>query len=278
MHLTQILGYLDVLYHRENADFYGTTLPYEKEVGRILMVYDEKVLKNTGALKTEPDLIISHHPLQDKSFGYYLWANEITFAWYHLVMDAHETIGHNRLLLDIIKEKVPLKNEGRFGTASNGNSKEILVGYESYLKKPVRTDKIAGYLKNRLGIPGSVERYYNGDVCKKIGVVSGGCNFKEIQEAKSEGLDTLVVGEVDWDDIRWRLISMTNIRESGKMGELDILDVIRGYAELNLIPLGHQETEILGFQPLIKDLSRAFPDVEMQLIIDGNDRAPSYLI
>jgi dinuclear metal center YbgI/SA1388 family protein len=140
----------------------------------------------------------------------------------HLPLDAHPELGNNALVL----KALDMKPEGRFGSY-----KDVEVGWwaRAELGLDELVQRLAGVVEgDARAIPGGPE------VVRKLGVLTG-AGASSLEEAASQGLDTLITGEAPHH----------SYHEAMELG-------------LNLILAGHYATETFGVKALANKLAREF--------------------
>lgn len=145
----------------------------------------------------------------------------------HLPLDAHPEIGNSIGLLRFLD--LDRGKRKPFGLAM-GRAIGWKVEGGKWRRKDLvrRAVSLGSDHAKRVGLAGHVKVIEGGPkLCRKIGLVTGG--FGDLDQAVQAGLDTLVTGEADYP-------AEVKARELG----------------INLILVGHKETEVFGVEALQK--------------------------
>jgi dinuclear metal center YbgI/SA1388 family protein len=235
--LQTIVAHCDkILRTKEIGDYDGAANGLQVEnsgvVKKIAAAVDASLVTIKLAIAAKADLLIVHHglfwsprqPWTGKNYELLRLLTENNLAIYssHLPLDAHPKIGNNAQLCAALG----LKNLKPF-FLTHGQT----IGFKSQIK--ISRSDLAKKLERATGekpklIPGGK------DVCKKIGVVTGGAGA-ELKIAASEGVDTFITGEGP----HWTY---------GVAEELG----------LNVFYGGHYATETFGVKALVAELSKKF--------------------
>jgi dinuclear metal center YbgI/SA1388 family protein len=235
--LKTIVAHCDkILRTREIGDYDGAANGLQVEnsgtVKKIAAAVDASVATVKLAITAKADLLIVHHglfwsprqPWTGKNYELFRLLAENNLAIYssHLPLDAHPKIGNNAQLCAALG----LKNLKPF-FLTHGQT----IGFKSQIK--ISRSDLAKKLERATGekpklIPGGK------DVCKKIGVVTGGAGG-DLKIAAEEGVDTFITGEGP----HWTY---------GVAEELG----------LNVFYGGHYATETFGVKALAIHLSKKF--------------------
>src|SRR5271154_3669493 len=201
-------------------------------VTKIAAAVDASLATIKLAIAAKADLLIVHHglfwsprqPWTGKNYELLKLCIENNLAIYssHLPLDAHPKLGNNAQLCAALG----LKNLKPF-FLTHGQT----IGFKSQTK--ISRSELAARLERATGtktriIPGGK------DVCKKIGVVTGGAG-NELRQAAGEGVDTFITGE----GVHWTY---------GVAEELG----------LNVFYGGHYATETFGVKALSAELAGKF--------------------
>jgi dinuclear metal center YbgI/SA1388 family protein len=235
--LKTIVAHCDkILRTKEIGDYDGAANGLQVEnsgaVTKIAAAVDASIATVKLAIAAKADLLIVHHglfwtsrqPWTGKNYELLRLLAENNLAIYssHLPLDAHPKLGNNAQLcaaLGLKNLKPFFFEHGQFlGFKSQMNISRAELGK--------RLERATG-AKPRI-IPGGK------DVCKKIGVVTGGAG-NELRQAASEGVDTFITGE----GVHWTY---------GVAEELG----------LNVFYGGHYATETFGVKALSAELSKKF--------------------
>jgi dinuclear metal center YbgI/SA1388 family protein len=225
-----------ILRAREISDYDGAANGLQVEnsglVTRIAAAVDASMATVKLAVDAKADLLIVHHglfwsprqPWTGKSYELmrFLVENDLAIYSSHLPLDAHPKLGNNAQLCAALGLK---KLKPFF--ASHGQT----IGFKSQAK--ISRSELAEKLERATGakpkiIPGGK------NICKKIGVVTGGAGG-DLNIAANEGVDTFITGEGP----HW---TYALAEELG----------------LNVFYGGHYATETFGVKALAAELSKKF--------------------
>jgi dinuclear metal center YbgI/SA1388 family protein len=210
----------------------GLQMENSGAVTKIAATVDASLATIKLAIAAKADLLIVHHglfwnpshPWTGKKYELLQLLIENNLAIYssHLPLDAHPKLGNNAQLCAALG----LKNLKPF-FQSHGQ----MIGFKSQTK--ISREDLAEKMARATGvkpliIPGGKE------ICKKIGVVTGGTGA-ELKLAASEGVDTFITGEGP----HW---TFALAEELG----------------LNVFYGGHYATETFGVKALAAQLSKKF--------------------
>jgi dinuclear metal center YbgI/SA1388 family protein len=235
--LKSIVTHCDkILRTRKIVDYDGAANGLQVEnsgaVTRIAATVDASPATVKLAVAAKTDLLIVHHglfwsprqPWTGKNYELLqlLVANNLAIYSSHLPLDAHTKLGNNAQLCAALG----LKNLKPF-FLSHGQT----IGFKSQTN--ISRDELAAKLERATGakpriIPGGK------NICKKIGVVTGGAGA-ELKLAAEAGVDTFITGEGP----HW---TYALAEESG----------------LNVFYGGHYATETFGVKALASHLSKKF--------------------
>jgi dinuclear metal center YbgI/SA1388 family protein len=235
--LAAIVKYCDQLLRTKSIGDYdgaanGLQVDGRGSVTRIAATVDASLATVKLVIAAKADLLIVHHglfwspshPWTGKKHELLRLLIENNLAVYssHLPLDAHPKLGNNARLCAVLG----LKNLKPF-FASHGQT----IGYKSHVK--ISRADLARKLERATGvkpklIPGGK------DICKKIGVVTGGAGG-DLKLAAAEGVDTFITGEGP----HW---TYALAEELG----------------LNVFYGGHYATETFGVKALAAELSKKF--------------------
>jgi dinuclear metal center YbgI/SA1388 family protein len=193
-----------------------------------------------AAVKAGAKAIIVHHGLfwkkdEQTIRGYrrkrfkLLLQHDINLFNYHLPLDCHPDIGHNRMIL-----------QGLGAEVLNDTDKKRCYGMKGVFRKPVAFEELVERVNKTIG---AESRYfhYGTDMIQSIYVVSGG-GRNELEQVISMGVDAYLTGDAK--------------ESTGYIAE---------EAEVNYIYAGHYNTERLGIIELGKQIQNKF-DVGVQFV------------
>ena len=235
--LKTIVAHCDkILRTREIGDYDGAMNGLQVEnsgaVTKIAAAVDASLATIKLVIAAKADLLIVHHglfwstrqPWTGKNYELLRLLTQNNLAIYssHLPLDAHPKLGNNAQLCAALG----LKNLKPF-FLTHGQT----IGFKSQTK--ISRNELAAKLERATGakpkiIPGGK------NICKKIGVVSGGAGA-ELKIAAAEGVDTFITGEGP----HW---TFALAEELG----------------LNVFYGGHYATETFGVKALSAELSNKF--------------------
>jgi dinuclear metal center YbgI/SA1388 family protein len=225
-----------ILRTRDIGDYDGAANGLQAQnsgtVTRIAATVDASLATIKLAIAAKADLLVVHHGLfwsprqpwtgKNHELLRLLVENNLAIYSSHLPLDAHPRLGNNALLCAALG----LKNLKSF-FLTHGQT----IGFKSQAK--ISRAELAAKLERVTGakpkiIPGG------GNICEKIGVVTGGAGG-DLKIAADEGVDTFITGEGP----HW---TFALAEELG----------------LNVFYGGHYATEIFGVKALAAELSRKF--------------------
>lgn len=235
--LDKIVRHCDrLLLARDTEDFAeahnGLQVENPGTVTRIAAAVDASLVTVQMAVDAKADLLVVHHglfwnpshPWRGKNYELLrlLLDHQVAVYSSHLPLDAHPKLGNNVLLcaaLGLGRLQPFFFSHGRF------------IGFK--VKKRINRHDLAIRLQRATGskalvVPGG------GEVCERIGVVTGGAGA-EIRQAAGEGVDTFITGEGP----HWTYALAEELR-------------------LNVLYGGHYATETFGVKALAAHLSRRF--------------------
>ncbi len=170
----------------------GLQVENRGDVRRLAAAVDASLATCQKAIQAGADLLIVHHglfwgpshPWTGRRYELIRLLLDHDLALYsaHLPLDAHPKWGNNILIckaLGLVAPEPFFESKGR------------RIGYQA--RAAIDREKLRGKLGSILGvapllIPGGPE------VCRRIGVVSGGAG-SELKQAAAEGVDTFITGE-----------------------------------------------------------------------------------
>jgi dinuclear metal center YbgI/SA1388 family protein len=235
--LAAIVNHCDrILRTKEIGDYDGAANGLQVEnsgaVTKIAATVDASIATVKLAIAAKADLLIVHHglfwspshPWTGKKYELLRLLVENNLAVYssHLPLDAHPKLGNNAQLCAALG----LKNLKPF-FLTHGQT----IGFKSRTK--ISRAELAAKLERATGakpriIPGGK------NICKKIGVVTGGAGG-DLKIAAAEGVDTFITGE-------------------GPHSTFGVAEELG----LNVFYGGHYATETFGVKALAAELSRKF--------------------
>jgi dinuclear metal center YbgI/SA1388 family protein len=225
-----------ILRTREIGDYDGAANGLQVEnsgaVTKIAASVDASLSTIKLAIAAKADLLLVHHGLfwtvrqpwtgKNRELLQLLVENDLAVYSSHLPLDAHPKLGNNAQLcaaLGLGRLKPFFQTHGQ------------TIGFKSQTK--ITRAELAKRLERATGvrpkiIPGG------GDICERIGVVTGGAG-EELKVAAQEGVDTFITGEGP----HW---TFALAEELG----------------LNVLYGGHYATETFGVKALAAHLSKKF--------------------
>jgi len=219
---------------REDYDraFNGLQLENRGWVTRIAATVDASLATVRLAAAARADLLIVHHglfwgvtqPWTGRRYDliHELLAHDLAVYSSHLPLDAHPRLGNNAQLCAALG----LRNLKPF-FLSHGH----YLGFQA--KMTISRVDLAGRLERATGTPARVIPG-GGDICRRIGVVTGGAG-DDLNRAADEGVDTFITGE-------GRHWTYALAEELG----------------INVLHGGHYATETFGVKALARRLSSKF--------------------
>lgn len=241
--LSDVVQRLDTLLKLEafpkDPSLNGLQLESSHRVKKILFGVDACEALFRIAAQMQVDLVIVHHGLfwgngVRRITGALaqrialLMKNNISLYAAHLPLDAHEKLGNNAQLADVlhlIKREMFCQYAG------------VNIGVKGQLQRTTSVQLLAKKMGDYLGVEGVI--YGKTKPCKKIGIISGGAGITGIEAAIHAELDCLITGAFEHEC--WHMV-----QES----------------ELSVIALGHYATERCGLRALLKVLADDGFDVE----------------
>lgn len=180
------------------------------------------------------DMLVAHHGLLwsrperlTGPFGAkvkFLMANDMSLAAYHLPLDGHPMIGHNRTILRYF---------GARAVKPFGEYHEKPIGFQGVLPKPLPVERVCAVLRDKLGAAPQVFRG-GPEKVRTVAVVSGGA-ASMLGQAVGRGIDLYITGEPS-----------EYVQEQCRE------------AAITCIAAGHYNSEKAGLFELIPVLSRRF--------------------
>lgn len=215
-----------------NGAVNGLQMANDGSVTRIAAAVDASLATVKLAIRSKASLLLVHHglfwgpshPWTGKRHQLIRLLVENNLAVYssHLPLDAHPTLGNNALLgsaLGLGKPQPFFLSHGQ----------PIGLQFKARLSRNELAKRLQRATGSRpLLIPGG------GEICRRIGVVTGGAGG-ELKQAAGEGVDTFITGEGP----HWTYALAEEL-------------------EINVLYGGHYATETFGVKALAAELSRKF--------------------
>jgi len=209
----------------------GIQVEGKKQISKIILGVTASKRLFSEALERKGDMIIVHHGLfWKKDLGLLkitgwmkerisiLLKSDINLAAYHLPLDAHPEVGNNIQIIN----RLSLEVEEKFD-----------VGYLAQTKRRIGLNDFVDFLDKKIGTSAITFPFGKKEV-KKLLIISG-ASGKFFEDAGRLGADTFITGGLDEYMIR-----------------------IAEEIELNLINIGHYNSEKLGVQALGERLEKEF--------------------
>jgi dinuclear metal center YbgI/SA1388 family protein len=229
----KILKYIDeYLKISDFADYCVNGLQVEgkEEISKIALGVTASKRLFEKANENGADMVMVHHGLfwkREKPLAVVSWLkerlevlikNDMNLVAYHLPLDAHPDVGNNARLIEILD----LEKTDKFD-----------VGFFAKPKKKIKVDAFIDKINKKLDIT-SIAFPFGSNIIDKVLVVSGGSG-QLFEDAKKNGAGTFITGS----------LGEGMIRISEEIG-------------LNLINIGHYNSEKYGIQALGELLTREF--------------------
>jgi len=238
MELREFAEFLDGYLRIENfqdSSINGLQVEGIQSVEKAGFAVDASMEAFRRALEIEADILIVHHGIiwngLERITGVvrerlkFLLENELSLYACHIPLDAHPEIGNNAMILRM----ADIEPEEPFG-----DYKGKKIGYAGYVNTEFQ--EMLERLEERFGEVGYMK--FGKDQVEKVAAVSGrGAGY--VEEALREGVDLLITGEIEHS-------AYHPARES----------------EMNIIYLGHYNSEIPGIKALMNVVADAGIDVE----------------
>ncbi len=213
----------------------GLQVEGKEDVRRIALGVSSSASFLNEAAKWSADMCLVHHGLfwkkgATKVTGIMkkrlevLLKNNISLVNFHIPLDAHEEIGNNAAIIELLELQ---------------NPEVVSCGFVAELKKEMLFAEFVEQVKKAIGQVNFAENFSLKPV-KKVAVISGGAASFAPSVLKT-GADTFLFGELSEHDYH------------------DLKDM-----ELSFIAAGHFATERYGVQRLGERIAKKFPDVEVQ--------------
>jgi len=237
MDLKTVINYLDeLLKTNEISDesLNGLVLENNGMVSKVGLTVDFNTSVIEKGIEEKVDMMIFHHgpywgsPVPITGSFYkkikLLISNNIAVYVSHLPLDLHPQFGNNSSAMKLL---------GFENTEEFGNYHGINIGRKFSLKEPTRFEDLLTLLESKIGKP-ILYWKFGEDFIKEGAFVSGDAVFS-LPEAIEKELDILIVGEP-------RHYSYSIAKDNN----------------INLVFMGHYQSETLGVKSLGKHLSEKF--------------------
>ncbi len=199
-----------------------------EEVDKIAFAVDASIQTFTYALEADAEMIICHHGILWNGLSRvvgllkerlkFLLENELSLYAAHIPLDAHPEIGNNAMILRFID----VEPEEKFG-----EYRGVKIGFAGYTN--AEFEEILERFESEFGDIGYMK--FGRDEVEKVASISGrGAGY--IEEAKRECVDLLITGEIEH--------SAYHLAKD---------------AEINVIYLGHYNSETFGIKALMNVVS-----------------------
>ncbi len=231
MLLKYITNFLDEylkIFNYPDSSINGLQVEGISEIEKIAFAVDASIQSFTYALEVEADMLFCHHGIlwkgTDRVVGLlkdrlkFLLENELSLYAAHIPLDAHFEIGNNAMILRCID----VEPEEKFGEYHG-----IKIGYAGYAN--TEFEEILEKFESRFGEIGYMK--FGGDEIEKVAAISGrGAGY--IGEAKRHGIHLRITGEIEHSAYH-----------------------LARDAEINVIYLGHYNSETFGVKALMNVVS-----------------------
>ncbi|MDJ0756101.1 MAG: Nif3-like dinuclear metal center hexameric protein [Ardenticatenaceae bacterium] len=235
--VTQLADYLDgYLRVAEIADYGPQGLQVEADkavVGRIALAVDVAPDIIEAAVEWRADMLLVHHGIfwggPERIAGplgkrvRWLLKNDIHLYAAHLPLDAHQTVGNNAVLADL------LELENRSWWAEIKGTPLAVIG----TRAPIAVEEVVNRLNTNLQTSARLLGF-GPQLAQRIAILSG-AGADKVGEAKALGADTYITGET----------SHAHFWQAADYG-------------INVIFGGHYATETVGVQALGRHLTSEF--------------------
>ncbi|MGI6679874.1 MAG: Nif3-like dinuclear metal center hexameric protein [Bdellovibrionota bacterium] len=183
------------------------------------------------AIDTKAEMVLVHHGIYKEEIGelpaikgyvkgrlLQLLKNDISLCGFHLPLDAHPKIGNNAIICDLLEIK---------------DRVPCSFGFVGNLKKACTVVEFKKYIKSKLGLDAKILKNNSSKVLR-IGVISGSSSSL-FTKAAPFGIDSFICGD----------IHEGAVRAAEEM-------------EINLIGLGHYNSETFGIKRLGEEVAKKF--------------------
>jgi len=231
---SKVIQFLSEYLNVEQFDDYcvnGIQVEGRQNISKIVLGVSSSKRLFQAAVEHEADMVLVHHGLfwskDSKEFKITGWMkerleillkNDINLAAFHLPLDAHPEVGNNMEICRILGLDV----EDKFD-----------VGFIAKNKKKLPFNHFGKLVNEKIGTTAISFPFSKKDV-EKILVISGGSG-KYFEDAARLGADTFITGNLEEQMIR-----------------------IAEEIELNLVNIGHYNSEKFGIQALGKLIEKKF--------------------
>lgn len=232
----EIVNYLNKLLASsiEDSSSNGLQVQGKKTISRIGLAVDASLEAYKKAIALNCDMLIVHHGIIWNGIKYvngstyahlkYLFDYELNLYASHLPLDMHPKLGNNIQLAKLLK----LHTTQMFGIYNKQQ-----IGFKGILPKPMRINEIAKVYKQAIGGK-HILLPFGKDKIRTVGIISGGA-AEDLTQAIDEQLDLYITGEP----------AHYNHHQAKEAG-------------INVLYLGHYESEKLGVNALGKLLEKKF--------------------
>ena len=231
-----IVNYLNHLLasNIEDSSSNGLQVQGKERISRIGLAVDASLDAYKKAVARKCQILIVHHGLIWNGIKYvtgekyahlkFLFDHDLNLYASHLPLDMHPKFGNSIQLALLLK----LQNIQPFGIYNKQR-----IGFKGILLKPMRLDEISQFYKQALGGKYTILPFGKDEI-RTIGIISGGA-AEDLQQAIDEQLDLYITGEP----------AHYNHHQAKEAG-------------INVLYLGHYESEKLGVSALGKVLEKKF--------------------
>lgn len=247
--LDDVVGYLDEVLESEQFRDYapnGLQVQGTQEVDRVVTGVSANLALFEKAIAARADLIVVHHGLiwgggiarvvgPTAARLRALLENGISLAAYHLPLDAHPRVGNNVGLCDALGLG---PQRGAFGDI-RGHALGAWGDFPEPLARAEALDRVTPAIG---GAPPAFVLPFGPDRVRRVGLCTGAA-ADLLEAASGAGCDLFITGELAE-------------RTAALAQELQI----------TVVGAGHHRTERFGPQRLVGELTREFPDLEVQFI------------
>lgn len=232
MLLSDILSFCNSTLQIENFSDYaknGLQIQGNRDVQKIALGVSASKFFLEQAANWGADLCICHHGI---IFGKIDMINDVlagrlriileynmSVCGYHLPLDAHDTLGNNAALCDLLGLK---------------NKEKIDIGFSGNLQIPLPWNEFITLVQKTINPDISFSEHITGKEVSRVCVISGGASGYS-KQAIDSGADTFLFGEI-------KESSVHEMRERN----------------LNYVAAGHYATEVWGVQRLGDALKKEF--------------------
>jgi dinuclear metal center YbgI/SA1388 family protein len=232
-----LIGYLNSLLKLaeiEDASQNGLQIQCPEQVQKVGFAVDAALATFEAATRENVQLLIVHHGLywrdvQLATDAHYrrlklMFDAGIGLYAVHLPLDAHEELGNNRGIVNLLG----LADGGPFG-----DYKGVIIGRLATAKRKLYRDELREMLDEKLETS-TLMLPFGPEEVKKVGIVSGG-GADLLPQAIAEGCDTFITGE--------QVHSAYHVAREG---------------DINVFMSGHYATETVGLKAVRERLTIEF--------------------